>query len=142
MLAVANWLKANSQTNHFDAVFASPLCRATEGARLIAGASASVVEIQEFVEVDFGLFEGLTAEEIRERHPIEFERWNRDRLDPGFTYPRGESRAAFSLNRFNRGASRGDSCDYAAAGRCCSNNRIGLNSNAAPSRGKSRMAGR
>ena len=95
MLAVAKWLKPNLRINHFDTVFASPLCRASEGARLIAGASVTVVEIEEFVEVDFGLFEGLTADEIRERHPIEFDLWNRDRLDPGFTYPRGESRAAF-----------------------------------------------
>lgn len=105
MLAVAKWLEPNLQINQFDAVFASPLCRATEGARLIAGASASVVEIEQFVEVDFGLFEGLTAEEIRARHPIEFERWNRDRLDPGFIYPRGESRAAF-VERVGAGIQR------------------------------------
>jgi broad specificity phosphatase PhoE len=115
MLAVAKWLKLNLHGNHFDAVFASPLCRATEGARLIAGASASVLEIEEFVEVDFGLFEGLTAEEIRERHPIEFERWNRDRLDPNFTYPRGESRAAFK-ERVGCGIERVlELCDAAAS---------------------------
>jgi broad specificity phosphatase PhoE len=115
MLAVAKWLKLNLQGDRFDAVFASPLCRATEGARLIVGASASVVEIEEFVEVDFGLFEGLTAEEIRERHPIEFEQWNRDRLDPNFTYPRGESRAAF-MERVGCGIQRVlELCDGAAS---------------------------
>ncbi len=105
MRAVANWLESNLHTCHFAPVFASPLGRATEGARLIAGTAARVVEIQEFVEVDFGLFEGLTAEEIRERYPVEFNRWNRDRLDPAYTYPGGENRAAF-VERVGRGAKR------------------------------------
>ncbi|MFI5353712.1 MAG: histidine phosphatase family protein, partial [Candidatus Binatales bacterium] len=44
---------------------------------------------------DFGLFEGLTADEIRTRYPAEFERWNQGRLDTAYSYPGGESRAAF-----------------------------------------------
>jgi broad specificity phosphatase PhoE len=39
------------------------------------------------------------------RYPTDFERWNRDRLDPGFTYPAGESRAEFAL-RVDRGIQR------------------------------------
>ena len=105
MRAVANWLSSSLETSNFALVFSSPLRRATEGARLIAGTAAPVVEMQEFVEVDFGLFEGLTAEEIRERYPVEFDRWNRDRLDPAYTYPGGESRAAF-VDRVGRGAKR------------------------------------
>lgn len=95
MRAAANWIKSHLRTSDFALVFASPLRRAAEGAQLIAGAGVPVIEIEEFVEVDFGLFEGLTAEEIRERYPAEFEVWNRDRLDPTFAYPGGESRAAF-----------------------------------------------
>jgi len=105
MIAVANWLKSQSQIWPFVATFTSPLQRATEGARLIAGTSAPLIEVQEFVEVDFGLFEGLTADEIRMRYPIEFERWNRNRLDASFTYPRGESRSAF-VERVGRGVQR------------------------------------
>jgi broad specificity phosphatase PhoE len=105
MIAVANWLKSQSPIWPFVATFTSPLQRATEGARLIAGASAPLIEIQEFVEVDFGLFEGLTADEIRMRYPIEFERWNRNRLDASFTYPGGESRGAF-VERVGRGVQR------------------------------------
>ena len=77
-------------------VFASPLSRAQESARLIAGAQSRLFTIDEFVEVDFGLFEGLTGDEIRVRHPAEFERWTRDRLAPHWTYPGGESRAKFA----------------------------------------------
>jgi broad specificity phosphatase PhoE len=89
----------------FARVFSSPLVRASEGARIVAGASAPLVTIDEFVEVHFGLFEGLTADEIRERYPDEFARWNADRLAPGYTYPAGESRASFT-NRVERGLER------------------------------------
>lgn len=89
----------------FARVFTSPLRRAHEGARLIAGEQAEIVRIAEFIEVDFGLFEGLTAEEIRERYSAEFARWTRDRLAPDFTYPQGESRAALAA-RVERGLAR------------------------------------
>ena len=89
----------------FTRVFASPLSRASEGALLIAGAAAPLVTLEEFVEVDFGMFEGLTADEIRDRYPAEFARWNADRLAPAYTYPGGESRAAFA-ERVERGVDR------------------------------------
>lgn len=85
----------------FERVFASPLIRASEGARLIAG-DATIIEIEEFAEVHFGNFEGLTAEEIRERYPADFAEWNADRLAPTYRYPAGESRAAFA-ERVDRG---------------------------------------
>jgi broad specificity phosphatase PhoE len=97
------------ETNHgganFARVFSSPLVRASEGARIVAGHSAPLITIDEFAEVHFGLFEGLTADEIRERYPDEFARWNADRLAPSYTYPEGESRADFT-NRVERGLER------------------------------------
>src|SRR5580704_15026117 len=94
------------RTNHggvnFVRVFSSPLIRASEGGRIVAGDSAPLVTIDEFAEVHFGLFEGLTADEIRERYPDEFARWNADRLAPTYAFPEGESRAAFT-NRVERG---------------------------------------
>jgi broad specificity phosphatase PhoE len=89
----------------FAHVFSSPLVRASEGARIVAGESAALITIEEFAEVHFGLFEGLTADEIRARYPDEFARWNADRLAPGYTYPQGESRAAFA-ERVERGLTR------------------------------------
>lgn len=89
----------------FAHAFSSPLVRASEGVRIVAGESATVTMIEEFAEVHFGLFEGLTADEIRERYPEEFARWNADRLAPSFTYPGGESRAAFA-ERVERGLER------------------------------------
>src|SRR5262249_33645002 len=86
-------------------VFTSPLVRATEGARLIAGESAQLCVLEEFVEVDFGLFEGLTAEEIRQRYPGHYAHWSTDRLAPGYAYPDGENRRAFA-ERVIRGAGK------------------------------------
>src|SRR5437763_1568623 len=74
MRAAAKALEARE----FRHVFASRLCRSTEAARLIAGDAAEVIEIAEFNEVDFGRFEGLTAEEIGEKYPDDFTRWRRD----------------------------------------------------------------
>jgi broad specificity phosphatase PhoE len=97
------------ETNHggvnFARIFSSPLVRASEGARIVGGDSAPRITIDEFAEVHFGLFEGLTADEIRERYPDEFVRWNVDRLAPSYTYPEGESRADFT-DRVERGLER------------------------------------
>jgi broad specificity phosphatase PhoE len=90
---------------NFAHVFSSPLVRASEGARIVAGESAPLVTIDEFAEVHFGLFEGLTADEIREQYPGEFAIWNADRLAPTYTYPAGESRADFT-DRVERGLER------------------------------------
>jgi broad specificity phosphatase PhoE len=79
----------------FTKVFASPLIRASEGARIIAGEDSGVISIVEFAEIDFGDFEGLTIDEIRERFPHEFERWRAQRLEAAYQYPGGESGVAF-----------------------------------------------
>ena len=99
----------------FARVFSSPLVRASEGARIVAGGTAplavgraaapAMVTIDEFAEVHFGLFEGLTADEIRERYPDEFARWNADPRASTYTYPDGENRADFT-NRVERGLER------------------------------------
>ncbi|HVN30175.1 MAG TPA: histidine phosphatase family protein [Candidatus Binataceae bacterium] len=86
----------------FGHIFATPLSRALEGAKIIAGTEADIITVEDFIEVHFGLFEGLTREEIAERHPIEFEKWRADPLAPTYTYPEGESRAVFT-ERVERG---------------------------------------
>ncbi len=105
MRAAREWLAARDGASGFAPVFTSPLVRATEAARIIAGRDAAAIAIEEFAEVDFGLFEGLTAEEIAARYPEEFRRWNVNRLAPDFVYPEGESRAAF-VARVARGTAR------------------------------------
>jgi broad specificity phosphatase PhoE len=89
----------------FVRTFTTPLVRASESAAIIAGSRAPVITIEEFAEVHFGRFEGLTAAEIEARYPSDFARWNANRLDDTYTYPEGESRAAFAA-RVERGVKR------------------------------------
>ena len=105
MRAAQSWLNIHLAGSRRGPIVASPLRRAAEGASIIAGSATPIIEIEEFVEVDFGRFEGLTASEIEARYPADFARWNRDRLDPGYTYPAGESRREFTL-RVERGIHR------------------------------------
>jgi probable phosphoglycerate mutase len=109
MRRAAGAIAARRSDVNFGKVFSSPLVRASEGARIItreiSGEPASIVTIEEFAEVHFGLFEGLTADEIRERYPDQFAVWNADRLAADYTYPEGESRAGFAA-RVERGLER------------------------------------
>ena len=105
MRRAARAIETRRDAQPFSRVFSSPLVRASEGARIITGNTSPLVTIEEFAEVHFGLFEGLTADEIRERYPDHFAIWNADRLAPNYTYPDGESRAAFTA-RVERGLDR------------------------------------
>jgi len=105
MHAVRRWLRTQFGAARFAPIIASPLRRARVGAAIIAGPDRPIIQIEEFVEVDFGRFEGLTAEEIAMHYPADFARWNRDRLDPSFSYPGGESRREFT-DRVTHGIDR------------------------------------
>jgi broad specificity phosphatase PhoE len=76
----------------FDLVVASPLQRARETAAIIAPSSAVRIE-PAFREIDFGRWEGLTAQEIEARDPELYREWQERRSD--FDFPQGEARAAF-----------------------------------------------
>ncbi len=95
MAAARDWIARRFPGRRLTPVLSSPMRRARRSAAIIAP-DATPIEIKQFVEVDFGRFEGLTAEEIAARFPEDFTRWNRDRFDPAFTYPGGENRAAFA----------------------------------------------
>ena len=71
-------------------VVASPLRRAWRSAEIVARGAPVRLE-PDFREIDFGRWEGLTLEEIRQRDPILFEDWQK--RAPGFEYPGGEPRA-------------------------------------------------
>jgi len=86
-------------------VFASPLSRARDSARLLIDEAGPLTTIEEFREIHFGLFEGLTAEEICDRYPDDYRRWTSDRLAPDFTFPSGETRRDFTA-RVERGLER------------------------------------
>lgn len=60
-----------------EAVYASPLRRAYDTACVVAAKKGlKVTPIEELREVDFGLWEGLTWNEINERYPADFAAWD------------------------------------------------------------------
>lgn len=76
----------------FDQVFASPLQRSWEAARIVSG-GAAVRLVADLREVDFGRWEGLTREEIAASDPVLYRDWQSDRAN--FDFPGGEVRAEF-----------------------------------------------
>ena len=88
----------------FDLVLTSPLSRAWESARMLAP-NGAVRILDEFREIDFGRWEGLTADEIRARDPIRYQDWQQGR--PGFEYPDGERRADFQARVDRAGEAMG-----------------------------------
>ncbi len=90
------------RTEVFDLVVASPLRRSWEGASIVAGGATVRLE-DDFREIDFGRWEGLTAEEIRDSDPVLYEDWQ-EKLEV-FEFPGGEPRTEFCA-RVNRGLDR------------------------------------
>ncbi len=76
----------------FDAVYTSELRRTIAGAQIIAPGTKAVA-LSDFNEINFGDWEGLTREEIRERHPEDYLVWQASRID--FCYPNGDTVSAF-----------------------------------------------
>ncbi|MBI1758447.1 MAG: bifunctional RNase H/acid phosphatase [Actinobacteria bacterium] len=73
------------------AVVSSPLGRARETAAMVARATGAELVIEDrLVETDFGLWEGLTFAEVRERWPAELAAWL---ASVDVTPPEGESLA-------------------------------------------------
>lgn len=74
-----------------DAVFSSPLSRASETARAIAARHQLDVRYEDSLkEINAGIFQGLLWSEIEHVHPAEAIRWRAQ--EPDFVIPTGESR--------------------------------------------------
>lgn len=82
----------------------SPLLRARQTAEPLGEALGIVPEIDpDLREIDFGRWEGMTFEAIREADPEAVARWTR--FEPDFAFPDGESIERF-LARIRRAAKR------------------------------------
>jgi broad specificity phosphatase PhoE len=90
------------RTEVFDLVVASPLRRSWEGASIVSG-GAPIRLVHEFREIDFGRWEGLTAQEIEAAEPVLYRDWQAK--IGSFDFPGGEARAAFR-ERVLRGLGR------------------------------------
>lgn len=72
-------------------IYSSPQKRAVETARIIADRQhVDVYLVPGLVEVEFGLWEGMTWDEIKEKYPDEYEKWTLNPLEAG--PPGGETR--------------------------------------------------
>ncbi len=76
----------------FDLVVASSLRRSWEGAWIVGGGAPVRLE-SDFREIDFGRWEGMTAQEIESSEPTLYREWQS--RGPGFEFPGGEPRADF-----------------------------------------------
>ena len=85
-------LGARLRNARFGAVVASPLRRSWRSAHLVGNGAPVRIET-DFREIDFGRWEGLTAEEIQATDPSLYQDWQAK--SPGFEFPNGETRAAF-----------------------------------------------
>jgi broad specificity phosphatase PhoE len=78
----------------FDRVITSPLQRSREAAAIVHPRPQPAPEVVEaFTEIDFGHWEGLTADEVAARYPEEVGGWRSAAGDWGF--PGGETRNGF-----------------------------------------------
>ncbi len=76
-------------------IYSSDLSRAVATAQPLAAAlGLAVVEQQAWRERSYGIFEGLTREEIESRHPVERAQWLKH--DPDFAIEGGESLRQFT----------------------------------------------
>ena len=74
-----------------DRIYSSPLRRALDSAQCIAVALGLSVEVEpKLMEINAGIFQGLTWDEIDEKYPVESKKWRSH--DPDFRIPNGESR--------------------------------------------------
>lgn len=86
----AEYLKKVFESISFDYVVASPLVRAYNTAQIILGGrEQEIFGDSRLMEQNFGIFEGLTYEEIRTTYPAELEQWNKE--FSAYRIPDGES---------------------------------------------------
>lgn len=84
-------IKAHKHYPDVDAVFSSPLKRCTDSAKIMFPKN-NILIIDDFIEYNFGEFEGLTAEELKDNN--DFKNWLHG--DIYAAAPFGESNAQFS----------------------------------------------
>jgi len=92
--AQAHALAKRLQGEPFDYLYSSDLDRALETARAIAAATGHEIRIEPRLrERCFGIFEGLTRDEMATHHPEEYTRFRA--RDPDYCMPGGESARTF-----------------------------------------------
>ena len=73
-----------------DAIYSSPLGRALETAKVLAESRSLEVELEEgFIDIDFGKWQGITHEKVKEEYESLYEMWLKN--PQMVTFPEGEN---------------------------------------------------
>lgn len=65
--------------NKLDVIYASPLDRALQTARILGGDNLSPLICENLREINFGSWEGHTLDSIRDTFPTEYHTWKKDK---------------------------------------------------------------
>ncbi len=64
------------KNKEIDFIFSSPLLRAMQTAKAVSKTTEKDVEIvEEFIDINFGIWEGLTVKEVERNYPHDFAIW-------------------------------------------------------------------
>ena len=78
MERVRDALTEAGRAKSFDRLYVSPLSRSISSAAIVhPSPSPAPTIVDAFTEIDFGVWEGMTAAEVRPRDPRQFEAWKR-----------------------------------------------------------------
>ena len=89
-LTQAKAVGASLKNIQIDAIYSSPLGRARETAKVLAESRSLEVELEEgFIDIDFGKWQGIAHEKIKEEYESLYERWLKN--PQMVTFPGGES---------------------------------------------------
>ncbi len=81
--------------NQFDCLYTSPLSRALETAKIIGqGSNIEPIISYPFIEINFGIWEGLNINEIKAQYPDEFHHWRTDETIANLMSSEGSIKAA------------------------------------------------
>ena len=89
-LAQAKAVGVSLSDIQIDAIYSSPLGRALETAKVLAESRSLEVELEEgFIDIDFGKWQGITHEKVKEEYESLYEMWLKNPQMVAF--PEGES---------------------------------------------------
>ena len=82
----AKYNKEILKDKEFQSIYTSPLKRAVETSQILG---YKAIEDSRLKEINFGIFEGLSYDEITRKYPIEAKLWSEDFIN--YKIPKGES---------------------------------------------------
>lgn len=83
----------------YEIIYTSPSLRCVHSAEILNFLNKPIITDESLMEINFGLFEGLSINEIVQNYPNDFSHWEKEGIN--FTFPSGESIIALSKRAIN-----------------------------------------